>query len=340
MKILKKDLKRRKISVSIENLDDLWHLSQIIEPGDSVGSRTTRKVKATEKETSRKTMFLELSVEAMEFKDQSLRITGKTLEEREDVPGGSYHTLSLETGSTALIIKDWKQYQLKRLQQASRTQTKTLVLVLDREEALFAMLKSQGYRILAQIKGKVAKKGVETVASNFYRELAGKLSDYVKQHKSISVIVASPGFWKEEFLEEIKDDALKKKIVLGTCSSVGLNALEEILKRPELKEVLKQQRAAEESTFVEKLLVEIGKDGMAAYGKKEVSEVIAAGNVKTFLISDGFVSKNRSEAERLIRDAETVKADVSIVNSENEAGRKLDSLGGIAALLRYKTHYY
>ena len=338
MKILKKDLKRGRVSVAVENLDDLWHLSRIIDKGDSVGSRTTRKIKATEKEASRKTMFLEISVETVEFKDQGLRLSGKTLEEREDVPVGSYHTITLVPGSAASITKEWRQYQLKRLQQASRVQAKTLVLVLDREEAVFALLKSQGYRVLAQLKGKVAKKGVDTVASNFYRELAEKLADYAGQHKTAAVIVASPAFWKEELLEEIKDAGLKKKIVLAACSSVGLNALEEILRRPELKEALKQQRAAEESRLVESLLAEIAKDGLAAYGKKEVADAIAAGNAKHFLVTDAFISKNRQEAERLIKDAEAVKAEVSIVNSENEAGRKLDSLGGIAVLLRYKAY--
>lgn len=338
MKILKKDLRHGRVSVAVENLDDLWHLSRIIDKGDSVGSKTTRKIKATEKETSRKTMFLELSAESIEFKDQSLRISGRTMEEREDIPGGSYHTITLIAGSTASITKEWRQYQLKRLQQASKAQAKTIVLVLDREEAVFALLKSQGYKVLAQMRGKVAKKGVETVASNFYRELAEKLSDYVGQHKSSAVIVASPAFWKEELLEEIKDADLRKKIVLASCSSVGLNALEEILRRPELKEALRQQRAAEESCLVEALLAEIGKDGLVAYGKKEVAEVIGAGNAKAFLITDAFISKNRQEAERLIKDAEVVKAEVSIVNSENEAGRKLDALGGVGALLRYKTY--
>ena len=338
MKILKKDLKRGRVSVAVENLDDLWHLSRIIDSGDSVGSRTTRKIKATEKETSRKTMFLEISVDAVEFKDQNLRISGRTMEEREDVPGGSHHTLTLGVGSNAVIVKEWRQYQLKRLQQASRAQAKTLVLVLDREEAVFALLKSQGYKVLAQMKGKVPKKGVETVASNFYRELADKLADYAGQHRTAAVIVASPAFWKEELLEEIKDEELRKKIVLAACSSVGLNALEEILRRPELKEALKQQRASEESTLVESLLTEIAKDGLAAYGKKDVADAISAGNAKSFLITDDFISKSRQAAEHLIKDAEAVKAGISIVNSENEAGRKLDSLGGIAVLLRYKAY--
>ena len=338
MKILKKDLKHGLIGVAVQNLDDLWHLSQIIEAHDVVSSKTTRKVKATEKETAKKTMFLELSVENVEFKDKSLRVSGKTLEEKEDVPRGSYHTISLEIGSAARITKEtWPKYQLKRLEQAAKKQVKTLIVILDREEAIFALLKSKGYEVLAQIKGKVAKKGFETATSNFYKELSEMLSDYVKRFATESIVIASPAFWKEELLKEL-DKQLTKKVVLASCSSVGVNALEEILKRPELKEVLKQQRAAEESKFVEQLMVEIAKDGLATYGKKEVATAVASGNVKTFLITDVFIYKNRKSAEQLMKNAEAVNGDIVIINSENEAGQKLDSLGGIAVLLRYKAY--
>ena len=54
MKILKSDLKHGKVVVGVQSLDDLWHLSQIIDKGDLVSSKTTRKIKATEKETEKK----------------------------------------------------------------------------------------------------------------------------------------------------------------------------------------------------------------------------------------------------------------------------------------------
>ncbi|MAG15745.1 mRNA surveillance protein pelota [Candidatus Woesearchaeota archaeon] len=339
MKILKKDLKHGKIVVAVQNLDDLWHLSQVIEKGDMVSGKTTRKIKATEKETEKKTLFLEITVEEVEFKDKNLRISGKTTEEKEDVPKGAYHTISLEISSTAGITKKtWQKYHLKRLELATKKQAETLILVLDREEAIFALLKSKGYEILSQAKGKVAKKGVEIATTNFYKELSDKLEEYDKRYKTEAIILASPAFWKEELMKEIKNNEIKKKVVVAGCSSVGKNAIEEILKRPELNEVLRQQRAAEESKFVENLMMEISKDGLAIYGKKEVEGAIESGNVKTFLITDSFIHENREKSEFLMKNAETVKGEVVIINSENEAGKKLDSLGGIAALLRYKMY--
>ena len=45
MKILKRNLKKGEIKLRIENLDDLWYLSQIIDSNDLVSGSTLRKIK-------------------------------------------------------------------------------------------------------------------------------------------------------------------------------------------------------------------------------------------------------------------------------------------------------
>jgi len=47
MRILKKELKKGRITVQTETIDDLWYLSQIVEPGDKVSGKTLRKIKHT-----------------------------------------------------------------------------------------------------------------------------------------------------------------------------------------------------------------------------------------------------------------------------------------------------
>ena len=336
MKVLKKNLRLGRVVVAVHSLDDLWHLSQIVELGDVVRGKTSRKVKASEKEASRKTVTLSIRVEGVDFKERCLRLNGVTVDEMDDIPKGSHHALSVEEGYVLEIVKgSWQRYHLKRLEQAVKKQDKSLILIFDREDAIFAMLKSQGYELLAQVKGKVAKKGVESVTGNFYGELWSKLEEYFVRLEPDVVVVASPAFWKEEFMKEFKGEQVKKKIVLATCSSVSVNAIEEVMKRPELKEALRQQRTAEESKFVERLMAEIGKDGLAGYGKKEVKDAVASGNVKQLLITDRFIRGGRRESEELMKSAELSGGEVVIVNSENESGKKLDSLGGAAALLRY-----
>ena len=45
MKIIHQNLKHGEIKLKAENLDDLWYLSSIIEPGDLVRGQTERKIK-------------------------------------------------------------------------------------------------------------------------------------------------------------------------------------------------------------------------------------------------------------------------------------------------------
>ena len=44
MKIINQDTKEGKIEVVPETLDDLWHLSHIVEVKDNVSSKTTRRI--------------------------------------------------------------------------------------------------------------------------------------------------------------------------------------------------------------------------------------------------------------------------------------------------------
>ena len=41
----------------------------------------------------------------------------------------------------------------------------------------------------------------------------------------------------------------------------------------------------------------------------------------------------------MIKTVDSEKGDIPIINSKNDAGKKLDGLGGIAAILRYKLNY-
>ena len=83
---------------------------------------------------------------------------------------------------------------------------------------------------------------------------------------------------------------------------------------------------------------------MAAYGLKETKNAAIAGAVKTLLITDSFIQKTRTEnkyeeIEEIMKTSDSTKSDIAIISSEHEAGKKLDGLGGIAAILRFKLNY-
>ena len=59
-----------------------------------------------------------------------------------------------------------------------------------------------------------------------------------------------------------------------------------------------------------------------------------AGAIETLLLSDTKV--RTAEADLLLKTVESSRGKFIIVSSLHEAGRKLESLGGFAAILRYR----
>lgn len=354
MKLLYSNLKKGEVKVLTQNLDDLWYLSTIIEADDTVQGRTLRKIKAVSgeersREATKKPVFIKLRVEKVEFSKYAnvLRVSGVIKEAPEDVPLGEHHTFNVDDNTAITIIKkQWLKYQLGRLKEAcSEKRSSLLICVHDREEAYFALFKKYGYEVLAHIQGEVQKKMEENIKKeNFYLAVISKLREYVERYKIRQVIIASPAFWKEDLMRELKDNELKQKIILATCSSATKNGIEEVIKRPEVREALRQERAAKEINKVEELFAEIAKNSLAVYGLKETENASSIGAVKDLLITDTFIQKSRSEnfyedVEKIMKAVDKTKGEVEIISSEHDGGKKLDGLGGIAAILRFKVNY-
>lgn len=351
MNILQSNFKSGVVKLRINDADDLWYLSHLIEPGDLVSGKTTRKIKIGDSEktkVTKKTLTLKIKAETIDF-DQTgtvLRINGRIKEGPEDIPKESYHALALEEGSEFTLEKaQWLNYHKQRLLEATEKKYNYLFCLFDREEAVFALSKKFGYEILSKIKGEVPKKrqGIE-LKKDFYQEIINTLQIYVDRYKPDYLILASPAFYKEDLLQKISSAELKKKIVLTACSDVSETSLDEVLKKPELAEILKSNRAREEQLLVNELLSEISTAGKAVYGWQETKKAIAAGAVGTLLLSDDFIRQKRTsggyqELDEEMNTVEQMKGKIHILSSEFPSGKKLNGLGGIAALLRFKLEW-
>lgn len=348
MKILKKDLKKGEIFLMVESKEDLWYLNYLIEPDDIVKGKTIRKIKVGE-ETARKQaivkkpVFLKLKAEKTEFEAETLRIRGVIIEGPDDIPKGAHHSFNIEVGTKISIQKPkWFSYQLEKLEESARQdKLKLLIIVHDREEAYFAMLQQYNYNVLSSMKGQVAKKGNEQPAKDFYKEISKQTEEYHKRYNPRAIVVASPAFFKEDLMKVIPQE-LHKKITLATCSSVGENGIREVLKREETKTALKQERIREELALVDELLVQISQQKNAVYGLEETKAAVEIGAVEKMMVTDKFIHKQKEKdqlkkLDELMKTAEQMKGKVIIISSEHEGGEKLDGLGGIAAITRWKT---
>lgn len=348
MKIIKKDLKKQEVTLKPESLDDIWILSQIIEVGDIIKGKTERKIKIGEEadrnaKVVRKQVFLAIKTEKTEVTQDSstLKALGLIVDGPDDVPRGEHHSFNLESNSVFTVKKNrWMNYQLEKLQEAAKgVQLNILMVVFDREEAYFAKLKGQGYEILGKIKGDVQKKEEKHVSKDdFYKEISKKIEEYDKKGDLNNIILASPGFWKENLMKILPDN-IKKKAVPATVSQTSERAMTELLKRDELKKVLEQNRGVQELKLVDELLQSISKNN-ACYGLEETKEKVGVGAVKDLLISYSFLQKSKEnnkyqELEQLMLNCEQMNGKIHIISSE-EAEKGLDSLSGIAGILRWK----
>src|SRR5207244_1482174 len=184
MRVLHKDPATGEIKVRVEDADDLWHLHNLVLPGDHVRASTYRrqevktdKVRPERGEKVRVTLTIRVeSVEFQAFADR-LRITGVIVEGPQDL--GRHHTLNVAVDDVVSIIKTWRSHELRRIDEAVAAAQKPLVafLSLDDEEALLAQLRQYGVRELATIRapghGKMFPSG--DAKSAYFDEILAKL---------------------------------------------------------------------------------------------------------------------------------------------------------------------
>ena len=348
MHIISSDFKKGSAKIHITQIEDLWYLSHIIDAQDLLNATTTRKIKIGDSENAKvtkKTINVTIQAEDIDFgaSAQVLRINGKIKEGPEDIPKESYQAIELEVGTTFTIQKTtWLSYQKQKLEEATKPKEEYLFLIFDREEALFATTQGSRHHILLKLTGEVPKKAMKVeIKKDFYEQLIELLISYQDRFLPQAIILASPAFYKEDLFKKITSPELKKKITLATCYDVSASALSEIMRRPELQSVLKSSRARQEQQIIDELLHQINTQNKACYGLKEVKAAIAASAVDTFLISDEYIKKRKeskdfAEVDELMKSVEKNQGKIYIIASEGQAGKNLQGLGGIAALLRYK----
>ena len=373
MKILKRKLKTKEaetgerkrvgeLSLVPESLDDLWHLKHVIEAGDLVYSLTYRRIEeATDKvrpdKADKKPVRLGIRTDAVEFHKFSrrLRIKGM-IEEGPESELGAYHTFNIEPDTKLSVVKgDWKEHQLKRLREAEKAfaTTEVLVVTVEEGEAVAGVVRQYGVDELFSLRYGSGK-GMEHAGggsgkADFFGALLKHIQNAMHTTKAEAVIIAGPGFIKDDFFVFLKDrdTELAKKTRIEQASSIGVSGFLEVFKRGAVERLKHEERLTKEVTLLDRLMEEISKEEgvKAVYGKDEVRKALEYGAVEILMVSDEKLMKSRiegaeqekeaEEIDRMLEDAERKRGEVVIFSTEFEPGKRLNALGGIAALLRY-----
>ncbi|MDR1820401.1 MAG: mRNA surveillance protein pelota [Methanobrevibacter sp.] len=350
MKITYQDKKKNVIELVPETLDDLWHLSHIIEKGDNISSKTTRRIqdssgdKIKNDSGVKKTFYLEVEIENISFHifTGKLRLTGFITKGPEDlIPISSSHTIEVKLNTPLKIKKiHWSAWVLKRLNKAIQSSKKfhTIIISIEDDVAEIGLMRQFGMEyygpIIGNISGKrIVDKNRTKNIRNFYQNIVKAISKFDNIN---TIMIIGPGFVKNDFYSFLIDNyhEIAKKSILESVGTGGRAGIQEILKNGVLDKINSENIVAVETKKVNEILKEIAtSSSKVVYGKKEVETAIVSGAVENLLVLDNIM---RSEnLENLMDLVENMGGEVTVISSQHESGKQLESLGSIAAKLRF-----
>ncbi|XP_063701569.1 protein pelota [Culicoides brevitarsis] len=353
------------VTLTAEEPEDMWHAYNIIQINDQVRSTTIRKVQnetATGSSSSNRVRTtLTISVENIDFdtQGQQLRLKGRNIEENQWVKMGAYHTLDLELNRKFTITKsEWDTISLERVELACDvTQNADVAAVIMQDGLAHICLITASMTIVrSKIDVPIPRKRKNHV--NQHEKGLAKFHDAVMQgilrHVNFDVVkcilIASPGFVKDQFYEYMFQQAVKtdnklllenkSKFMLCHASSGFKHSLKEVLQDPAVVAKMSDTKAAGEvkilGQFYTTLQMEPAK---AFYGKKHVTKAAEAQAIETLLISDNLFRCQdvnvRKEYVALVDSVRDSGGDVKVFSSMHVSGEQLAQLTGVAAILRF-----
>lgn len=339
-----------RITLVPDSLDDLWHLQYVIEPGDIVSGDTTRRIQRDDEQLrdtggEREHLWIALSVEDVEFHKFSnrLRIAGVIEACSREDQLGLHHTLNVEVHDELTVEKIFKPDQIDRLEEAEAATDDPDVAIATVEEGEAHLYTVEQYG--TEERGRFTGTTGKGEYARGREELFEELSDALGRMDVDAIVLAGPGFTKQDALEYITENEpeVTEKITTVDTSAGGDRGVHEVLKRGAVEEIQEETRIAREAELIDALTEQIATGEKAAYGPDAVAEAAEYGAVETLLVLDERLRQERDDdgeweidADEVVTTVEQQGGEVVVFSGEFDPGQQLRNLGGIAALLRYR----
>lgn len=355
-----------------EEPEDMWHAYNLIRPTDLLRASAIRRVtteSSTGSSTSKRVQTtLTLRVTSLDFDPQAaqLHVSGTVAEENEFVKRGSYHTLDLELQRNFSLEKadGWDTIALDILKEAiDQTSKAELWAVVMQEGLANICLVTNHQTVLRQrVEMALPKKRPgkpsadhDKATQRFFSTVLESLLRQLNMFDLKPLLLASPGFTATSFQQYIKTQASTKadknlsalvaKTIVAHSASGHLHSLAEVMSSPAVTAKLSDTRFAKETALMDKFYELLRKDdGRAWYGPREVESAVEKGAVGrgggVLLISNSlFRAQDVAIRRRWVSLVDKVSQDhggeVRVLSSMHESGKRLEGLGGVAAILTF-----
>eukprot|EP00930_Biecheleria_cincta_P049875 TRINITY_DN35079_c0_g1_i1.p1 TRINITY_DN35079_c0_g1~~TRINITY_DN35079_c0_g1_i1.p1 ORF type:complete len:403 (+),score=108.16 TRINITY_DN35079_c0_g1_i1:46-1254(+) len=367
MKLLHKEFEkdgRGNATLIAEESEDLWHLYNLCSKGDTVKATTYRKIQKEGStgtvQTEVKKMMMTIEVKSIEYDaaGNCIRFSGKNCEENPWVKMGAHHTLEVELNNKMTLGKDcWDTMHLDALDQATDVHKTSEVAVILMEAGianfhlLTAVLAKDVFRVsLSLPRKRVTTTGYDKAIIRFYEQVYQGIKDHVDLNLVKCVLMAGPGFVKDDFLTWMSQKAVqnqdtqimqkKSAFISVHASCVHKQALKELLADEQVQKSIANTKAAAHLKALEDFYVMVQKEpDRVCYGPKQVKEAIEKCAVQTLMVTDSlFRNANVALRKQYIEMVDTAKdqgATLHVFSSQHVSGEQLQQLTGIAGVLRF-----
>src|SRR5208283_280043 len=222
------------------------------------------------------------------------------------------------------------------------------MLIISIDDEGFAIAETKQYGVETRVEQRMrlpgkqeADKRVEATKAYFRLAVDSLNKLWAPNHNPIVVIGA--GFVKTDFVKFLNEESRETSMSVVDVKSVnngGTAGIDEALRSGVLLKAAHQLRVVDETETMEEVMKRLGKgEGTVTYGLDAVENAVKMGAVERLVLADTTLrdaeEQQRLKLEDLMREVERRRASVTVISTEHEAGAKLLSLGGIAALLRY-----
>ncbi|ORX90175.1 hypothetical protein K493DRAFT_278220 [Basidiobolus meristosporus CBS 931.73] len=368
MKLIKKHIEKDKtgyVTLYPEELEDMWHVYNLIQVGDQLRAVTIRRVQSESNtgsvESTRVRLTLTITVSDVNFDPQVglLRINGQNISENKYVKLGAFHTIDLELNRNFTLLKpEWDTISLERVDEACDISKQADVAAVVLQEGLANIcLLTQNMTIVRQrIETPVPRKrkgsttNYEKGLQKFYQQVMEGILRHVDFSIVKTVIIASPGFVKDQLYQYIFAEAVKTenklllenkpKFLLIHSSSGHKHSLQEVMQDSAIQTKLADTKAAQEIKALDRFYVMLNQDpDRAYYGYDHIKRAEEMGAIDTLLLTDGLFRAadiaTRKKYIALVESVRSMGGKVHIFSSLHVTGEQLEQLTGVAAILNF-----
>lgn len=353
--------------LKVANAEHLWHLYNLITPGDSITTVSRRKVQREDAVShlgkSVKVLKLEILITNVTFSPDELRINGTNKSESEFIRLGAYHALTVSYDPPQEVLlrkKEWNEVLEERLADFCQEDHATTALILmNYGDAQLALLYSSMIHIKTCVQKVIAKKrqgdgqAREKSILKFFNAVKEAMIPFADSEEIKSVVLASPGDVRNQFFSYLKAStqhdnpierslaAFLRKFSLIKVHNLSHDAVWQAFSDPQVSSTVQATRCQSEVREWDRFQTMLSQHpDRCAYTPQVVLQAVYLGAVSSLMICDQvFRSPDPIVRHFFLAMVQSVKrlggAKVSIFSSIHVTGEQLSLMGDVAAILSY-----